>query len=260
VTALLELSDIVFTSQDHLVLDRVSVTFTRGASTVIMGPSGSGKSTLLKVAAGICVPDSGEVLVEGRSLLRLSERRMVEFRRASGFMFQDAALWANKTIFENLALPLQFHRPQLPPEAVRAEALAALRRAGLESSAELRPAQMSMGENKIVSFLRAVILRPALLFLDEPTPSIDQAVLERIMAMIRDMKQQGTTIIAVTHDAHLAAMLAEDLVVLKEGRVLAAADFPTVRRSRDPQVAAVLSQVLSEAASYDTDLLDLLGG
>jgi phospholipid/cholesterol/gamma-HCH transport system ATP-binding protein len=64
----------------------------------------------------------------------------------------------------------------------------------------------------------------------------------------------------VTHDAHLAAMLAEDLVVLKEGRVLAAADFPTVRRSRDPQVAAVLSQVLSEAASYDTDLLDLLGG
>jgi len=133
-----------------------------------MGPSGSGKSTLLKVAAGICVPDSGEVLVEGRSLLRMSDRRLLEFRRASGFMFQDAALWANKTIFENLALPLQIHRQDLAAASVRAEVLAALRRAGLEASAELRPAQMSMGENKIVSFLRAVVLRPALLFLDNP--------------------------------------------------------------------------------------------
>ena len=257
---LLELSDIVFSSQEHVVLDRVSVSFRQGASTVIMGPSGSGKSTLLKVAAGICVPDSGEVLVEGRSLLRMSDRRLLEFRRASGFMFQDAALWANKTIFENLALPLQIHRQDLAAASVRAEVLAALRRAGLEASAELRPAQMSMGENKIVSFLRAVILKPALLFLDEPTPSIDHAALEKMMAMIREMKQRGCTIISVTHDAHLASMLANDLVVLKQGRVLAAADLSSVRRSRDREVMEILSQVLSDAAAYDTDLLDLLGG
>ena len=257
---LLELTDIVMSTQDYVILDRVSVSFAKGASTVIMGPSGCGKSTLLKVAAGICVPDSGEVLVEGRSLTRLSDARLQEFRRSSGFMFQDAALWANKTIFENLALPLQLHRQELSPGELRARVLGSLARVGLEASAELRPAQMSMGENKIVSFLRALILEPALLFLDEPTPSIDHAALEKMMYMIREMKQRGCTIISVTHDAHLASMLANDLVVLKQGRVLAAADIASVRRSRDREVIEILSQVLSDAAAYDTDLLDLLGG
>ena len=256
----LELKDIVLATQEYTVLDRASVAFAKGASTVIMGPSGCGKSTLLKVAAGICVPDSGEVLLEGRPLGELSSRGLLDFRRTSGFMFQDAALWANKSIFENLALPLQFHQPSLAPQEVRRRVLSSLERGGLESSADLRPAQMSMGENKIASFLRAVILEPELLFLDEPTPSIDHAALERILVLIREMKQQGCTIISVTHDAHLTAMLANDLVVLKQGRVLAAADFATVRRSRDPELAAILSQVLSEAAAYDTDLLDLLGG
>ena len=257
---LLELTDIVMSTQDYVILDRVSVSFAKGASTVIMGPSGCGKSTLLKVAAGICVPDSGEVLVEGRSLTRLSDTRLREFRSSSGFMFQDAALWANKTIFENLALPLQLHRQELSPGELRARVLGSLARVGLESSAELRPAQMSMGENKIVSFLRALILEPALLFLDEPTPSIDHAALEKMMYMIREMKQRGCTIISVTHDAHLASLLANDLVVLKQGRVLAAADLASVRRSRDREVIEILSQVLSDAAAYDTDLLDLLGG
>jgi phospholipid/cholesterol/gamma-HCH transport system ATP-binding protein len=257
---LLELKDIVLASQDYTMLDQVSVSFHKGASSVIMGFSGSGKSTLLKVAAGICLPDSGEVLLEGRPLHRLSEARLLEWRRASGFMFQDAALWANKTIFENLALPLQFHYPDLGPQAIRERVRASLRRGGLESSQELRPAQLSMGENKIASFLRAVILEPELLFLDEPTTSIDHTALERMLAMIREMKQRGCTIISVTHDAHLAALLASDLIVLKEGRLLAAADLATVRRSPDPEVRAILSQVLSEAATYDADLLDLLGG
>jgi len=260
VAPLLELKDIVFASQDYVVLDRASVSFAKGASSVIMGPSGCGKSTLLKVAAGICVPDSGEVLLEGRPLQRLSEAKLLEWRRSSGFMFQDAALWANKTIFENLALPLQFHNPSMSQAAVRERVQASLARGGLEGSLELRPAQLSMGEAKIASFLRAVILEPELLFLDEPTPSIDHAALEKMMVMIREMKQRGCTIISVTHDAHLTSMLANDLVVLKQGRVLAAADLATVRRNRDPEVAEILSQVLSEAAAYDTDLLDLLGG
>jgi phospholipid/cholesterol/gamma-HCH transport system ATP-binding protein len=257
---LLELKDVVLATQDYMVLDRASVSFGRGASSVIMGPSGCGKSTLLKVAAGICLPDSGEVLLEGRPLRRLSEARLLEWRRSSGFMFQDAALWANKTIFENLALPLQFHHPSLAAAEVRRRVRASLERGGLEASEDLRPAQLSMGEAKIASFLRAVILEPELLFLDEPTPSIDHAALEKMMAMIREMKQRGCTIISVTHDAHLASMLANDLVVLKQGRVLAAADLSSIRRSRDREVMEILSQVLSDAAAYDTDLLDLLGG
>jgi phospholipid/cholesterol/gamma-HCH transport system ATP-binding protein len=164
---LLELKDVVLATQDYVVLDRASVSFGRGASSVIMGPSGCGKSTLLKVAAGILLPDSGEVLLEGRPLQRLSEARLLEWRRSSGFMFQDAALWANKTIFENLALPLQFHHPSLAAAEVRRRVRASLERGGLEASEDLRPAQLSMGEAKIASFLRAVILEPELLFLDD---------------------------------------------------------------------------------------------
>jgi phospholipid/cholesterol/gamma-HCH transport system ATP-binding protein len=257
---LIELSDIVVSTQDYVILDRVSVAFPEKASTVIMGPSGCGKSTLLKVAAGITVPAAGEVLVGGRSLQRLSERRLLEFRRTSGFMFQDAALWANKTIFENLALPLQFHRPELPAPAVRERVLSDLAGMGLDGSADLRPAQLSMGEAKIVSFLRAVILDPRLLFLDEPTPSIDHLLVEKLLTRIRALKQGGCTIIAVTHDAHLTALIANHLVVLKNGRLLEAGDIASVRQSRNREVTDILSQVLSETATYDADLLDLLGG
>lgn len=257
---LIQLTDIVVRTPDYTILEGVSVEFPRRLSTVIMGPSGCGKSTLLKVAAGITVPAAGEVRLEGRNLQRLPERRLREFRRSSGFMFQDAALWANKTIFENLALPLQFHHPGLAAGEVRRRVLAALSDLELASSADLRPAQLSMGEAKAVSFLRAVILEPDLLFLDEPTPSLDHALLERIMVRIRELKQRGCTIVAVTHDAHLTSLIANRLVVLKDGRLLEAGDLDTVRRSRNREVTAILSQVLSEAATYDTDLLDLLGG
>lgn len=258
--SLIELKEIGLHAQDYAILDQVSVSFFKGGNTVIMGPSGCGKSTLLKIAAGIILPDTGEVLLEGRGLFRLPEKKLIEFRRSSGFMFQDAALWANKTIYDNLALPVQFHNPGLPPHEVRRRVQELLERVGLYSSAELRPAQMSMGENKIVSFLRAIILEPSLLFLDEPTPSIDHVLLEKMMQMIKELKEKGCTIIAVTHDAHLASMIANYLVVLREGKVLEAADIAAVRRSRNQEVMAILSQVLSEAATYDTDLLDLLGG
>ena len=258
--ALIELKDILLRSEDHLILDRVSVGFPPGQSTVIMGPSGCGKSTLLKVAAGLTVPDAGEVLAQGQPLARFTQRKLMELRGSSGFMFQDAALWANKTIYENLALPLQVHRPSLTAARLKERVLGLLARLGLAGSAGLLPAQMSMGEAKAASFLRAVILEPALLFLDEPTPSLDHELLEKMMRMIRELRDRGCTIIAVTHDAHLTSMIASHLVVLKEGRVLEAADLATVRRSRSPEVMAILSQVLSEAATYDTDLLDLLGG
>ncbi len=258
--ALIELKDILVRSEEHLILDRVSIDFPAGQSTVIMGPSGCGKSTLLKVAAGLSVPDAGEVLVQGLALARFGKRRFLEFRGSSGFLFQDAALWANKTIYENLALPLQVHRPELAPDRLREKVLGLLARLGLAGSAELRPAQMSTGEAKAASFLRAVILEPALLFLDEPTPSIDHELLEKMMRMIGELRDRGCTIVAVSHDAHLTSMIASHLVVLKEGKILESADLATVRRSRSPEVMAILSQVLSEAATYDTDLLDLLGG
>lgn len=256
--SLIELQTVTVQAQEHISLDSISLVIPGNRSTVIMGPSGSGKSMLLKVAAAVIPPDSGRVLLHGKNLQRLSQKELLQFRRTSGFMFQDAALWANKTIFENLALPIQFHFPNRSPEEIKRRIRRLLQPMNLLDSLNLRPAALSEGEQKIVSFLRAIVLDPAILFLDEPTPSIDHQLLEKMLGMIRGLKENGCTIIAVTHDAHLASMIANHLVILKDGHILEAAGISEVRRSANREVIEILTQVLSEAATYDTDILDLL--
>ncbi len=256
--SLIELQTVTVQAQEHISLDSISLVIPGNRSTVIMGPSGSGKSMLLKVAAAVIPPDSGRVLLHGKNLQRLSQKELFQFRRTSGFMFQDAALWANKTIFENLALPIQFHFPNRSPEEIKRRIRRLLQPMNLLDSLNLRPAALSEGEQKIVSFLRAIVLDPAILFLDEPTPSIDHQLLEKMLGMIRGLKENGCTIIAVTHDAHLASMIANHLVILKSGHILEAAGISEVRRSANREVIEILTQVLSEAATYDTDILDLL--
>lgn len=123
-----------------------------------------------------------------------------------------------------------------------------------------RPAALSGGEKKIASFLRALITEPTLVFLDEPTLSIDHAMSEKINQMIRELKGRGATIIAVTHDPALTATLADRLVIMDVGEVLESGGFDEVRQSRNTRVRSILAQVLGEIASYDTDLLALLDG
>jgi phospholipid/cholesterol/gamma-HCH transport system ATP-binding protein len=256
--SLIELQSVTVHSQEHISLDEVTVSFPANRSTVVMGPSGSGKSLLLKVAAALIPPDNGRVLMRGKNLLRLSQKDLMQFRRSSGFMFQDAALWENKSIFENLALPIQLHFPSRSNREMEKRIRELLQTMNLLDSLDLRPAALSEGEQKIVSFLRAIILDPEILFLDEPTTSIDHQLLEKMLRMIKTLDEKGCTIIAVTHDAHLTAMIANHLVVLKDGRVLESAATAEIRRSTKREVIEILSQVLSEAATYDTDILDLL--
>lgn len=256
----IQIKNVLVSSENTAVLNQVNASFPEGKSTVIMGPSGCGKSTLLKVAAGITVPDSGRVYLQGKNLFRLSEKQLLRFRGKNGFVFQDAALWANKTIQENLALPLQFHQRELSRHAIDQRINILLEKTGLVDTLTLRPAQLSAGEQKVISFLRAVVLDPSTLFIDDIIPSIDHIMVERIMAMIRERKQQGCTIIAVTHDARLTSLIADHLVIMNRGRVVESGPFDSVRRSDNHEVISILTEVLSEVASYDTDILDLLGG
>jgi len=257
---IIALEDVRVTLGGFQALRGVSVGFVEGKSTVIMGPSGCGKSTLLKVAAGLIPPDEGRVLFHGKDIFQLSERGLMDMRRQNGFVFQDGALWENKTLFENLALPLQVHFPDVPAADRNRRVIRALERVGLEESASERPAALSGGKKKIASFLRALMTEPALLFMDEPTLSIDHAMTDRIHQIIRDQKGRGSTIIAVTHEAQLTSTLADRLVVMDAGQVLASGDFDEIKRSRHARVRAILSEVLKDIASYDTDLLSLLDG
>jgi ABC-type transporter Mla maintaining outer membrane lipid asymmetry ATPase subunit MlaF len=257
---LIELRDVTVTAGAYEILKNVSAVFPEGGSTMIMGPSGCGKSTLLKVAAGLIPPDRGSVFYRGEDLYWLSERKLRELRKTNGFVFQDSALWENKTIFDNLALPLQVHHPEMDGRERENRVARMLERGGLIDSLRLRPSQISGGERKIVSFLRAAIVEPSLIFLDSPTEMVDAAMTERITAMIRDLKGQGCSILAVSHDRKLASTLADRLVVMHGGSLAAEGDFDSVKRSPDPRVRAVLSEVLGEIASFDTDLLTLLDG
>jgi ABC-type transporter Mla maintaining outer membrane lipid asymmetry ATPase subunit MlaF len=257
---LIGLRDVIVSMGGTEVLREVSVSIPEGGSTVVMGPSGCGKSTLLKVAAGLIPPERGQVLYRGEDLFLMPEKALTRMRRTNGFVFQDGALWENKTIFQNLALPLEVHQGGLSRADIERRVIRSLERAGMEESAQQRPAQLSEGERKIVSFLRALIGEPSLLFLDEPTLSVDSVMADRIVGMIRDVRARGCSIIAVTTDRRLASTLADRLVVLQAGRLLAAGGFDEVKRSADPHVRGILGEVLGEIASFDTDLLSLLGG
>ncbi len=257
---LIALRGVTISTGGYDALKEVTVSFPQGTSTVIMGPSGCGKSTLLKVAAGLIPPDRGTVLHRGEDIYGLSAKPLAALRAASGFVFQDAALWENKSIFENLALPLQVRSGRMGRAELERRVVRALEKGGLVDSASLRPAQLSAGERKIISFQRALMNEPSLLFLDEPTLSVDGAAAETMDQMIRELKARGCSIVAVTHDPRLASTLADRMLVLGAGEVTADGSFDEVKSNPDPRVRAALVRVLGEIASYDTDLLDLLGG
>ncbi len=254
----IELREIVVRRGDTVALDNISVLFPSGKTTVILGPAGSGKSTLLKVAAGIILPDSGRVLVEGKSLSTMSERENNEFRRGSGFIFQDSALWANSTIRQNLSLPLRFHFPALTDQEIERRIGALVAKVGFHESLGHRPAESSSGERKIISFLRALVTDPALLYMDEPLTGIDHQTAERMTEIMRELKRAARTIIMVTHDPVLTSQLADYLVVLDAGRILDCGPLSQVVKSTRREVIAILSRVLSEASTFDGSILDLL--
>lgn len=229
-----------------------------GRTTVIMGASGCGKSTLLKVAAGITMPDRGRVLVGDKDIHSLSEKDTVRLRMHWGFVFQDAALWANKTILQNLTLPLLYHDSSMRIEDAEHKAERLLRATGYRDELTLRPSQLSTGEMKMVSFARALISDPKVLFLDSPFLAVDYTSVEKMRNIIAEFKQGGGTVCAVFQDPKYISRVAEDLIVMKDGRIIAAGAFTDIIHTRDGEVSEVISELLDQAASYDGSILDIL--
>jgi phospholipid/cholesterol/gamma-HCH transport system ATP-binding protein len=257
--AAVELVDVNCTRDGYRILDKVSIVFPPGECTVIMGFSGSGKSYLLKIAAGLAIPEEGQVLMDGLEFSHMSDRDLLAFRKKCGFVFQDAALWANLTVFQNLALPLQFHNPDMKAADVEARVKAVARTLEFRENLQLRPAMLSSGERKIASFLRGLTLDPDLLYIDDPTVSVDTSTADRMLQVLKELKQRGKTLIITTHNAKFTSQLADQLIILKAGRIIDSGHFKTVTRSTDREVVEILSEVLGQTATYDQDLLNLLG-
>jgi ABC-type lipoprotein export system ATPase subunit len=218
----------------HALAD-VSVTFRPGEMAVVLGPSGGGKSTLLHLLGGMDRPDSGRVLVGGVDIARLGSDRLTAYRRTEvGFVFQSFHLLSGRTAVENVALPLVM--AGVPPAARRARAMALLERVGLADRAEHRPGELSGGQAQRVAIARALAADPPLILADEPTGNLDSHSGEEVMALLASLaRQDGRTVVVVTHNQEFAAM-ADRVLHLRDGRIVS-----DERRPQDavPSVAAV---------------------
>ena len=192
------------------ILDNINFTVARGESIAITGASGSGKSTLLGLLAGLDTPTQGQVKLLGQSLFDLDEDGSAALRAKSlGFVFQSFQLLPNLTALENVMLPLE-----LAGRPAQALAIQMLEQVGLGQRLHHYPSTLSGGEQQRVSLARAFVQRPALLFADEPTGSLDHATGARIIEMLFSLYASlGTTLVLVTHDPQLAARCDRKLVL-----------------------------------------------
>lgn len=199
-------------------LQGASVAVAHGEVLAIMGPSGSGKSTLLHCLAGIFPPDRGEIWFDGRRLDTLSEAKRTELRRtAFGFVFQFGQLVPELSVADNIALPLLLNRVKRG-EAYE-KAIAWLSRLQLDGLGERRTGELSGGQAQRVALARALVTHPRIIFADEPTGSLDSLTGEMVMnLMVGLAREEGTTLILVTHDARVAAC-ADREVLVRDGKV-----------------------------------------
>jgi putative ABC transport system ATP-binding protein len=208
-------------SGDIEALSGFDYTFEPGRITAIMGPSGSGKTTLLNLLAGLDSPTSGEVTLAGRSMGALSERERAESRRTrTGIVFQSFNLVSVLTARQNVALPMALTGVRASERNRRADSL--LARFGLSGRAGQLPYRLSGGERQRVALARALANDPAVLFADEPTGNLDSKAGAVVLAALREVADEGRTVIVVTHDPGLAAH-ADAVLTLRDGRLQARA-------------------------------------
>ena len=199
------------------ILRDISFTLEAGQTAAIVGASGSGKSTLLGILAGLDTPTAGSVHLAGQDLFALDEDQRAALRaRHVGFVFQSFQLLPNLSALENVMLPLEL----LDLPNARAQATAMLQRVGLGERLQHRPKVLSGGEQQRVALARAFVVQPELLLADEPTGSLDHATGQAIMDLMFALnREQGTTLVLVTHDRQLAARC-ERCLSIDAGRLL----------------------------------------
>ncbi len=200
-------------------LNGVSFTINKGEFCAIVGTSGSGKSTLLNMLAGLEKPTKGEIVIAGEHMESKSENQLVKFRREHiGFIFQSFNLMGTMNAVENVALPLTFQGVSKKERMKRAKKMIHL--VGLDKYWDHRPNQMSGGQQQRVGVARALVVRPEIIFADEPTGNLDSNTSQEIMNLMQSVvREQNQTLIMVTHDNYLASF-ADKIIRIKDGKIV----------------------------------------
>jgi len=186
----------------HLALDQMSFIIEPGEFVFLLGPSGSGKTTILRLILRETLPTSGQVTVAGHDISQLPTKEIPNLRRQIGSAFQDFKLLPDKSAFENVALALDILGKSV--QEIHSKSIQLLEKVGLSDKIHLFPSQLSGGEIQRVAIARAIATEPVLLFADEPTGNLDQKTASQIVDLLKQIHEDGTTVIMATHDQRLA--------------------------------------------------------
>jgi phospholipid/cholesterol/gamma-HCH transport system ATP-binding protein len=233
---LVELNNLTFGYGDRVILDNISLTIPRGKVTALMGASGGGKTTVLRLIGGQYRAQQGVLLFDGDDVTRMNQKELYAARRRMGMLFQFGALFADLNVFDNVAFPLREHT-QLSEELIRDIVLMKLNAVGLRGARDLRPSDLSGGMARRVALARAIALDPELVMYDEPFAGLDPISLGTAARLIRQLNDtMGLTSVFVSHDLEETFAIADQVIILANGKVAMAGTPDEVKQSTDPLV------------------------
>jgi phospholipid/cholesterol/gamma-HCH transport system ATP-binding protein len=225
----------------HILKD-VNLEIHKAENVVVLGKSGSGKSTLIKCMVGLMEPDDGEICIFGKDLADIDYDELNQFRTRIGFLFQSGALYDSMTVYENLAFPLRHHKKELGKEKLDELIHEVLENVGLPDSGDMMPAELSGGMSKRISLARTLILKPELMLYDEPTTGLDTATAKEISQLILDLQRKyKISSLIITHDISCTKMVADRVVMLKEGTIVANGSYDEMEKNNDEWIKSFFS-------------------
>ncbi len=238
---LVELRDVRFGYGERVILDGISLTVPRGKVTALMGASGGGKTTVLRLIGGQHRAQSGSLTFEGQEVGTMNQAELYTMRRRMGMLFQFGALFTDLSVFDNVAFPLREHT-DLNESMIRDIVLMKLQAVGLRGARDLMPSEVSGGMARRVALARAMALDPQLVMYDEPFAGLDPISLGTAARLIRQLNDTlGLTSVIVSHDLDETFHIADQVIVLANGKIAAQGTPSEVRSSTDPLVHQFVS-------------------
>ena len=242
------------------ILHGVNFEVPAGETLVIMGGSGCGKSTLLRTLVGLERPSEGEIWIHGKNFAAMTGAERDELRKKMGMSFQSGALFGSMTVGENVALPLREHTP-LDESTIDIVVRLKLDQVGLSGFENYMPAQLSGGMKKRAAIARALAMDPEVLFFDEPSAGLDPIIAAGIDELILKLKKAfRITILVVTHELASAFLIADRMILLDKGYIVASGTPDEVRQNSAPRVRQFLDRIAEPELAAEIDYLQMLTG
>jgi phospholipid/cholesterol/gamma-HCH transport system ATP-binding protein len=242
------------------ILHSISFDISPGETLVILGGSGSGKSTLLRTLVGLEKPSGGEIWIRGKNFAALDDKSRDELLKKMGMSFQGGALFGSMTVGDNVALPLREHTP-LDDSTIEIMVRLKLDQVGLSGFENYMPAQLSGGMKKRAAIARALAMDPEILFFDEPSAGLDPIIAAGIDELILKLKKAfRMTIVVVTHELASAYLIADRMILLDKGVIVANGTTAELQKSLQPRVRQFLDRVPEPEISTELDYLQMLTG